>query len=64
MEDAGRFTAHCRQYCDLLNSAKESSYMEKILASSGDVKVLFFVTDKLPHRNMELTNRFEQYFIN
>ena len=49
--------------------------MEKILGNSGDKNVLFYVVDKLLHRNMErlllstiflseMTNRFVESFIN
>ena len=48
-EDAQSLTAHYQQYCDLLVSTRNSFYMDTILGSSGDQRVLFSVLNKLLH---------------
>ena len=74
-EDAQSPTAHYQQYCYLLVSTKKSFYMETILGSSGDQRVLFSDLNKLLHRNeglslpiydslADITNRFADHFTN
>ena len=48
-EDFQSLTAHYQQYCDLLVSTRNSFYMDTVLGSSGDQRVLFPVLNKLLH---------------